>query len=110
MREHKEFLSSHIHRKRVRITSAAHVYPIIIIILIITLRSHCFFFPCTGGDGDGADLGADFVETRGDGGGGSITSENVAFEHPRVFVPRHVGKIPATQKPGKREHVTWEGR
>lgn len=41
------------------------------------------------------------METRGDGGGGSITSENVALEHPRVFVSRHVGKIPATQE----EHV-----
>lgn len=38
------------------------------------------------------------METRGDGGGGSITSENVALEHPRVFVSRHVGKIPATQE------------
>lgn len=41
------------------------------------------------------------METRGDGGGGSITSENVALEHPRVFVSRHVGKIPATEE----EHV-----
>lgn len=101
-----EFLSSHTHRKWVRSiqgTLAARVYPTIII--IITFRSHCFFF---GGDADGTDLGADFVETCGDGSGGSITTEHVALEHPRVFVPRHVGKIPATQKPVKCGHVNWE--
>lgn len=63
---------------------------------------------CLRAGSGGTDLGADFVETRGDGGGGSITSEHVALEHPRVFVPRHVGKIPATQKPVKREHVNWQ--
>lgn len=50
------------------------------------------------------------METRGDGSGGSITSEHVALEHARVFVPGHVGKIPATQKPVKREHGNWDGK
>ena len=41
-------------------------------------------------------LGADFVETCGDGCGRGITSEHVALQHPRVFVSRHVGKVPET--------------
>lgn len=99
MHEHTEFLSSHTHRKWVRSSSSSS-------------PSHLDLtgFLSTGGEAVGTDLGADFVETRGDGSGGSITSEHVALEHPCVFVPRHVGKIPETQKPVKREQVNWERR
>lgn len=47
-----------------------------------------------GWTGNGTHLGADFVKTCGDGCGGRITSEHVTLEHPRVFVPCHVGKVP----------------
>lgn len=37
------------------------------------------------------------MKTCGDGCGGSITSEHVAFQHSCVFVSRHVGKVPEAQ-------------
>lgn len=40
-------------------------------------------------------LRADFVETRGNGFGRSVTSKHMTFQNPCIFVSRHVGKISA---------------
>lgn len=52
------------------------------------------------------------METCGDGCGRGITSEHVALQHPRVFVSRHVGKVPETRPQDTQEfsHMDFQSR
>lgn len=43
-------------------------------------------------------LGADFVETRGDGFCWCVTSKHVTFQNPCIFISRYISKVPVQKK------------